>query len=100
MTIAALTRRKDRRLDRRPRTNVDRADLVRKLRRCATKDDFKQLATKEDLKRFVTRDELIIHFAAMQRQLESLDDKMDSVLRIVRTQYIHHDAILASKRSE
>jgi hypothetical protein len=108
MTLLQLKRHMDRRFDRLQRTKADKVDLIRcatkgqlqrfatkkELERFATKKDLERFATKEDLERFATKDEYAIQFAAIYRQFESLNGKIDSVLRIVRDQYSHHGEIL------
>jgi hypothetical protein len=74
--------------------DLERFATKKDLERFATKEDLERFATKEDLERFATKDEYTIQFAAIYRQFESLNGKIDSVLRIVRDQYSHHGEIL------
>ena len=95
MTIAQLKQHMDRRFDRLLRTKADRVDLVRcatkgqlcrfatkkDLGRFATKEDLKRFATKEDLKPFATNDDMRAGFANVNRQFESLNSKIDGILK-------------------
>ena len=108
MTLLQLKRHMDRRFDRLQRTKADKADLMRcatksQLRRFATKRDLERLATKKDLERFATKKDLERFAtkeafarleATMRIQFDRLNEKIDSVLRIVREQYSHHGEVL------
>jgi hypothetical protein len=124
MTVAQLKRHMDRRFDHLERTKADKSDLSRfatkdDLRRFATKDDLKRFATKDDLKRFATKDDLKrfatkddlkrfatkddlnglatrtdYQFAEVFRRLDSLNDKIDSVLTIVRDDRDHFNRVV------
>jgi len=93
MTVAQLKRHMDRRFDHLERTKADKSDLSRfvtkddlkaELKRFATKDDLKGFATKDDLKGYATNHEMQRQFAAVFRRLDSLNDKVDGILRVVR----------------
>jgi hypothetical protein len=97
MTLEQLKRHMDRRLDRLQRTKADKADL----KRFATKSQFRRLLkdlsnrpTKDDLKRelarYATKDDLAQlatrvdrNTAEMNRQFDSLNDKIDGGLQAV-----------------
>jgi hypothetical protein len=65
------------------------------LKRFATKEDLKRFATKEDLKRFATNDDLRRGFANVNRQFESLNAKIDGILRAFSDKHNHHAKVLS-----
>lgn len=97
MTLDQLKRHMDRRFDRLQRTKANKTDLRRfatkdDLRAFATKDDLRAFATKDDLRAFATKDDLARlerkvdgHYAEVTRQLQSLNDKIDSVLVMMKS---------------
>ena len=103
MTLQQLKRHMDRRFDRLQRTKADKSDLkrfatkgqIRRLRkdlaRCATKDDLKRYATKDDLAQLETK--MDMRFAEMNRRFDSLNDKMDVVLRRL-AEYTRHNEMI------
>ena len=102
MTLVELKRHMDRRFDRLQRTKADKADLQRfatkdDLKRFATKDELKRFATKDDLKGFATRDDfdslrrLVVDVV---RRLDSLHDKVDSLLRLGNKRYDFQQQVL------
>ena len=110
MTLEQLKRHMDRRFDRLQRTKADKSDLKRfatksqfrrlrmDLKRFATKHDLKRFATKDDLKleleRYTTKEETRTLAAEMFRRFDSLNDKIDSVLRRLDDVYNTHDRAL------
>ena len=90
MTLAGLKRHIDRRF-------ATKADL----RRFATKDDLRRFATKKDLVRFATKDDLTAletrmdaRFGQMMRQFDSLNAKIDAVLKFAQNAIHAHTSLL------
>src|SRR5262245_32704786 len=114
MTLEQLKRHMDRRFDRLQRTKADKSDLRRfatksqirgirrDLARHATKADLKrELArypTKDDLKHqleaYATKEEMRLQFAEVSRRFDSLNDKIDGVLRRLDVMYDTHGRAL------
>jgi len=102
MTLEQFKRHLDRRFDRLQRTKADKADLkrfvtksqVRRLRNQLTRE-LGRYATKADLdERFTTKEETRRLSAETFRRLDSVSDKLNSILRrledVVKT---HGDAL-------
>jgi hypothetical protein len=70
MTIAQLKQHMDRRFDRLQRTKANKVDLVR------------------------TNDDTRAGFANVNRQLDSLNEKIDGILRAFSDKYNHHVNVL------
>jgi hypothetical protein len=74
--------------------DLERFATKKDLERFATKEDFARCASKDDLARCASKDDLARLEATMRIQFDSLNEKIDSVLRIVRDQYSHHGEVL------
>ena len=85
MTLVELKRHMDRRFDRLQRTKADKVDL----QRFATKDDLKRFATKDD---FDSLRRLVVDVV---RRLDSLHDKVDSLLRLGNKRYDFQQQVLS-----
>ena len=108
MTLQQLKRHVDRRFDRLQRTKADKADLTRFTTKSEVRRLRKEIAarpTKDDLKRelerFAAKDALAqlatrvdANAAEMNRRFDSLNEKIDGLLRLMLDRFDQQEALI------
>ena len=104
MTLAGLKRHIDRRFA--TKAYLRRFATKEDLRQFATKKDLRRFATKKNLQRFATKDDLAAletrmdaRFGQMMRQFDSLNAKIDAVLKFARDGFDSHKMVLDEHES-